>query len=355
MAGARLPENETGRLKALREYDVLDTPAEQAYDDIVGLAAYICETPTALVSLIDRDRQWFKARTGLNATQTPRDEAFCAHAILQPGQVMVVPDALRDERFDTNPLVTGEPNIRFYAGAPLITPTGEVLGTLCVIDSKPRQLSAEQAEVLRSLARQVMAQLEMRRSIGTLEAAVVRRETYVDQLEQHQRKLEASQAHLNEQSTTDTLTGVRNRRALDRSLDEEVARAGRQNLPLSLIMLDVDRFKQYNDSFGHPAGDEVLRGVAKVLQLSVRPYDIVARYGGEEFVAILPATGADGALMLAERCRRAIQRAVWPNRAVTASFGVTTLGAGGGAELLAAADKALYKAKETGRNRVVSG
>lgn len=354
MAAPVIP-NEERRLAALGEYAVLDTAAEQAYDDIVRLAAFVCETPIALVSLIDRERQWFKARTGLAAGETPREHAFCAHAIARPDGVMIVPDASRDERFAANPLVTGDPSIRFYAGVPLVTPTGEALGTLCVIDRAPRTLQPEQLEVLRALSRQVMAQLELRRSIGTLEAAVAERDVYLEQLERYQRQLEQSQIHLDAQSSTDALTGVKNRRALERLLEEETSRAARGGTPLSVALLDVDRFKLYNDSFGHPAGDDVLRAVAQVLQQAVRPYDVVARYGGEEFALVLPATGADGALVIAERCRRALQRAVWPHRPVTASFGVATSTAGEQpAGLLVRADKALYEAKRAGRNRVVA-
>ena len=158
---ASLPKNEEDRIKKLLDYRVLDTDAETVYDDLSAIAAQICGTPTALVSLVDVSRQWFKAKVGIEATETPRDIAFCAHAILQP-EVMVIPDARLDQRFANNPLVTGEPFVRFYAGAPLITPEGHALGTLCVVDSEPRDLSAAQIESLAALARQVVSQLEMR-------------------------------------------------------------------------------------------------------------------------------------------------------------------------------------------------
>ena len=157
-------KNEAGaeaiRLSALKNLMVLDSPEEQAYDDITRLAASLCGTPIALISLVDDKRQWFKARVGLAARETPRDMAFCAHAILAPSDVLIVEDAQTDTRFAANPLVTGDPNIRFYAGAPLVTQDDQVLGTLCVIDRVPRTLDAEQLDTLKFMAAQVIAMLE---------------------------------------------------------------------------------------------------------------------------------------------------------------------------------------------------
>ncbi|MGB5974159.1 MAG: GAF domain-containing protein [Nodosilinea sp.] len=159
---ADLHVQESGRLEALRQYKVLDTPSERSYDDITSLAAFICDVPIALISLVDTDRQWFKSRVGLPVQETGRDVSFCAHAILG-ADVMIVNDASLDERFADNPLVTELPGIRFYAGVPLVTPEGQPLGTLCVIDKKPRTLSDSQVEALEALARQVVVQLELQR------------------------------------------------------------------------------------------------------------------------------------------------------------------------------------------------
>ncbi len=160
-----IPPDEPERLEALRQYEILDTPPEQAFDDLTLLAAHICQTPVALVSLIDRDRQWFKSNLGLDVPETPRDMAFCAHAIAAK-ETLIVPDTFADDRFANNPLVTDDPNIRFYAGAPLRADHDQCLGTLCVIDRVPRELSDDQQRALEALSRQVMAQLELRRQLA---------------------------------------------------------------------------------------------------------------------------------------------------------------------------------------------
>ena len=169
---APVPKNEKKRLNVLWQYEVLDTVPEEVFDDLTDLAAHICETPIALISLVDEDRQWFKSRIGITISETSRDASFCAHAIMSDG-LLVVPDATKDKRFKDNPLVTGGPKIRFYAGAPLITPDGHALGTLCVLDKTPRTLRSEQHQALRVLAHHVMTQLELRRHARELTQARV--------------------------------------------------------------------------------------------------------------------------------------------------------------------------------------
>jgi GAF domain-containing protein len=159
---APIPADEKKRLKVLWQYDVLDTVPEEVFDDLTELAARICEAPIALISLVDESRQWFKSRVGVTVKETSRDVSFCAYAINQR-DLFIVPDATRDARFADNPLVVSEPRIRFYAGAPLVTPDGHALGTLCVIDKVPRQLRPDQQQALRILARHVVSQLELRR------------------------------------------------------------------------------------------------------------------------------------------------------------------------------------------------
>ena len=324
---APLPFNEELRVSALAGYDVLDTEPEQAYDDLTTLASAVCRTPIALISLIDTHRQWFKSRVGLEATETSREVAFCAHAILSPGQTFEVADATQDSRFAGNPLVVGDPKIRFYAGSPLVTPQGLPIGTVCVIDRQSRQLDDVERRALASLARQVVTQLELRQS----------------------------RAALTHESLNDPLTGLWNRPAFDRRLQEEWMRHGRTGRPLSLVALDLDHFKRINDTFGHPAGDAVLAQAANVITRGVRLSDLAARTGGEEFMVLLPDTDEVAATLVAEKLRRALASAPWPQANVTASAGVSSAQPTTQTDpnvLVACADKALYTAKQQGRNQV---
>jgi len=319
LAGA----HEAARLAALRRYCVLDTGHEARFDDLTRLAATICATPVSLVSLVDSNRLFFKAAYGLDVREVPYPEGFCGHAIRQH-DIFEIPDAHADPYFAHDPLVAQPPHVRFYAGAPLFTEDGFGLGTLCVIDFKPRTLSAEQREVLRLLGKQVMVQLE-----------------------------------LGLQTMRDSLTGLYNRRPLEESLHREIVRAARKSDPIGVMAIDIDHFKVINDSFGHDTGDAALRAIGAELLGGVREDDIVCRSGGEEFVVILPGIGRAGLLQRAEVVRRTIEHtpiaAGIETVRLTVSIGVSVFPEHGAteAELLRAADAALYQAKAAGRNRVV--
>jgi len=188
------PANDKQRLETLRGYEILDTEPEASFDDLTLLASYVCQTPVALISLIDADRQWFKSKVGVSVSETSRDIAFCASAILQP-DVFIVPDASMDERFAENPLVAADPRIRFYAGATLMA-DGHALGTLCVLDRVPRQLTEEQVEALRALRRQVLAQLELRRNLKRLGQSLAARDRAEAEKERTLRDLKAALANI---------------------------------------------------------------------------------------------------------------------------------------------------------------
>lgn len=181
---ALAPSTETARLAALDRYAILDTEPEQSFDDLVTLAAHICKTPIAMLSLVDDHRQWFKSILGVQIRETPRDVSFCAHAI-QQADLFIVSDALNDARFRENPLVTGEPHIRFYAGAPLVTEDQYALGTLCVVDCQPRELDSDQKEALQAVARLALRQMELRKNLQLLKAALSDRTK-----EEHAKELE---------------------------------------------------------------------------------------------------------------------------------------------------------------------
>jgi diguanylate cyclase (GGDEF)-like protein len=312
---------EANRLQALEAYNVLDSESEDSFDRITRLASYALRVPIALVSLVDENRQWFKSRQGLGAEETPRDISFCTHAI-QKNCPLVVTDATQDQRFRNNPLVKGDPNIRFYAGMPLCTPGGHNIGTLCVIDTMPRELSAAEIDVLSDLAKLVVDELELRQI-----------------------------------ATRDSLTGLHTRRSLETKAKREISRSRRYQRQLSCAILDIDHFKSINDRFGHPAGDAVLRAVAETCISAMRDADLVARLGGEEFVIMMPETSGEDALVVADRLRRLIEGSPvnYGGRLITttSSFGVTELQATdpGIAAVLKRADEALYEAKGAGRNR----
>lgn len=312
--------DEAGRLAALQRYQVLDTPKEEPFDRITGLIKTVLNVPMCAVSLIDSDRQWFKSCVGLDVQQTARDISFCTHTI-QKREPMNIPDALLDERFRENPLVTGAPYIRSYLGVPLSSPDGYNVGSLCAIDSKPRDFTSEQVGVLSSFAALVVDELELRRI-----------------------------------ADTDHLTGVATRRSFILEAEKALAQYRRSSSVSALLVLDIDHFKKVNDTFGHPAGDMVLKTVAAQLKDNLRDGDSIGRLGGEEFGILFRDTDTASARNNAERLRKLIEATQIdhePSLSVTASFGLalTDDATDGFQRWLANADSALYDAKRSGRNQ----
>lgn len=452
---APLPSNERERLAALLKYDILDTEPEIAFDAMVHLASYICQAPIAAISLVDGERQWFKATVGLDAKETSRNVAFCAHTILQD-ETMIVRDAKEDLRFCDNPLVVSSPDIRFYAGVPLVTSQGLHLGTLCVIDRVPRVLSAEQLDAIKVLASNVMAHLDLRLShkqirqymddlqlaatifeassdamvvtdadnriitvnpafttttgytisevVGKrpslLKSGKQRKEFYQEMwhilnsighwngevwnlrkngelyaewlsinvifnpdgtkrmhvaiFSDITKKKQADELLWN-QANYDHLTQLPNRQLFHDRLAQKIIMARRGSDSLALLFLDLDRFKEVNDTLGHDMGDKLLVEAAKRINLCVREMDTVARMGGDEFTVILSQmTDPKNAGKIAEAILRKLSEPFMLGASqvtVSASIGITMYPADGGdsAQLLKNADVAMYAAKNNGR------
>jgi diguanylate cyclase (GGDEF)-like protein len=260
--------NEQARLAVLREYQILDTPGEQEYDDITFLAAQICGTPIASIALIDEYRSWCKSQFGVDERESPREHTFCTHTILGTSrEPMVVPDARLDKRFADNPFVTSEPFIRFYAGAPLFSRENLALGTLCVIDNKPRELSSQQINSLQALARQVSVRLELRRASLMLQQA---------------------NAELEDLSLHDDLTGLYNRRGFFLHAEQQLKlfRERKVGKGLWLMVADLDGLKKINDTYGHFEGSSTIKKAAEILTQTFRDSDIIARPAGDEFLVL---------------------------------------------------------------------
>lgn len=264
------PDDEFTRLRTLRALRVLDSEPEERFDRLTRLAKRMFGVPIALVSLVDENRQWFKSCLGLPVRQTPRDISFCGHAILGD-EIFVIENALEDERFADNPLVTGEPHIRFYAGCPLAAPNGTKLGTLCIIDREPRTLDADDLATFKDLAR--MAEDEL--------AAI-------------------------SLATMDELTCLSNRRGFEVLAKHTLDLCRRMQRSASLLFFDLDRFKQINDRFGHAEGDRALQAFADVLKRVCRESDLIARISGDEFAVLATASSP----VEIERMLRRFQAAV---------------------------------------------
>ncbi|MCC2973841.1 bifunctional diguanylate cyclase/phosphodiesterase [Massilia sp. IC2-476] len=351
MERPRIPLDEAQRLAALHATRLLGSAPEETFDRITRTAARLLGVPIALVSLIDKDRQWFKSRTGLDACETPRDVSFCGHAILAD-EPMVVPDAAQDARFVDNPLVTGSPHLRFYAGVQLYSVDRKKIGTLCVIDREPRELSPGDLDALRDLARMV-EQLVYHRQLAM--AAQSLSERLADETSPGKGAPSGELAWL---VAHDLLTGLPNRQALLRAIQHSIAAWREDGTPALIACINVDRFKRFNETLGHRAGDEILVALATSLQALLREGDMLARAGSDEFLVLLHARGEHPEPERAlERISAAANRAVpipGGEIALTCSIGTTLLPQDGedADALLNNAVTAMRHAKAQGRGAI---
>ncbi|ARU90788.1 sensor domain-containing diguanylate cyclase [Pseudomonas sp. M30-35] len=338
MLSSKLPEREMHRQAILDDQELLDTPADPYLDTIVRIVRELFSVQTVLVSLIDRDRQWFKSRIGLDVAETPRSISFCDQAIQSP-EMFVVSDAHSDPRFRDNELVTGNPYVRFYAGQPLFSEEGLALGTLCLIDSQPKKLSPSEMQLFKDMATLAEGYLKLRRVSHQTE------------------QLRAALSREQRKAMLDQLTQLWNRAGLEHFLELEHSAALDRGGYLGVLFCDLDRFKQVNDTHGHAAGDQVLWQAARRISSAVRPHDIVTRNGGEEFVVLAQVNDEHELAQIAERIRSKIGSSDFSleqtELPLTISIGCALIGSGEtGHDAMKRADRALYRAKNNGRNRV---
>ncbi|MEO9337741.1 sensor domain-containing diguanylate cyclase [Mesorhizobium sp. SB112] len=315
--------DEAARLAAVHRYDLLDTPPEPEFEQLTVLLKSIFAAPIVLISLIDDRRQWCKSSIGLDIKELPRDQTFCQYTI-RSLDVMVIEDATQDPRFKDHPFVTQEGGIRSYLGAPLTSPDGYNIGTICIIDTKPRIFTQNDIAVLKQFSDVVISQFELRQI-----------------------------------ASRDMLTGVWTRRAFLEAAKKELARYHRHGHTISLALFDLDHFKSINDAHGHGVGDAVLRETVRSCHEAMRGEEVLGRIGGEEFAMLLVNVSGDAALQAADRFRSNIEGASIkqePELRFTASFGVADCSTliNSVEEWLALADQALYRAKARGRNRCES-
>lgn len=343
MLSAPIAADDDQRIASLREMTLLSTPREEDFDRLTRLASKLFRTEIALITLVDKDRQWFKSRVGLDMAESPREISFCGHAIQSPG-TLIVGDALADDRFHDNPLVVAGPKIRFYAGETLRNGAGFAIGTLCVMSKKPRKFGEANQKSLQDLARTVELVLDNRR------------------LRHTQYALLNSLVEADRDKRVDPLTGIWNRRGLDELFDRELARVTREKVPLAVGMADIDSFKKVNDTFGHQIGDEVIKATAGLLLSNLRKTDVVGRYGGEEFLQIIPGMPVDVLPQFAdkmltkfrENAELKIRGRETCKFTISLGFAVMTPETGVAIDreaLLEAADQAMYSAKTGGRDR----
>ncbi|HVE16270.1 MAG TPA: sensor domain-containing diguanylate cyclase [Chthoniobacterales bacterium] len=342
MKAPDLPPNEEQRQKSLESLNILETAIEERFERVTRLASRLIGTPIATITMIDGDRQWFKSVQGLASTEGPRETSFCGHTILSDGP-FVIEDATKDERFADNPLVTGDPNIRFYAGCPVHAPDGQRVGSLCVIDREPRKLTPSQMEDLIDLAAMVDVEIKSK-------------QLAIAQMRMNEELAAAKRAVL-----VDPLTRLWNRAGGEEFLSRQHQVAVQKGEKFCIGMVDIDHFKKVNDTYGHAVGDEVLREVAKRILRSIRDEDFACRMGGEEFLIVIADPMASDALTVAGKVRETVRSAPVESGGqsvpVTLSIGLAYFDPAAlvkPEEVIRLADESLYRAKETGRDRIIS-
>lgn len=320
MQAAPFPSSESSRIATLRLLNILDTQPEERFDRLTRMAKKLFSVPIAQVTLVDSERQWFKSSAGVEASETPREFSFCAHAILSE-DILLVPDTRDDKRFSNNPLVVGDPRIRFYAGCPLKVGE-ENLGTLCLIDDRPREFGKEELQLLRDLA------------------------------EMAEQELSAVQL-----ATTDFLTTISNRRGFETLARHSLQVCRRLSVPATLLSFDLDRFKEINDTHGHPAGDEALKTFARGLLAVFRESDVIGRLGGDEFAVLMTGVKGDiyeGCLSRLEEWLKANNRVERTGYEILFSVGIIEVAPQERISmeaLMTRADAAMYRDKKTSHSR----
>jgi diguanylate cyclase (GGDEF)-like protein len=318
-----IPANEISRLQAVYAYDILDTLPEVDFDTITRIASMALKVPAAVIGLMDSDRLWFKSQLGLGVTELDRQIAFCAHAIMAPNELLVVENMLEDKRFQNNPLVTQAPNLRFYAGAPLINLQGYALGTIAVADTVPRRFTPQEGEILKDFSKLVVSTLEHRSKASQYQKLAL----------------------------TDQLTGLPNRSNFERTLDLQIAHSSRTGDPFSLFYMDLNQFKMVNDTYGHAAGDEVLARVAQAMLSQLRAGDMLARLGGDEFGMIVRGSAEETSQPLMQRISEVVAKPIMLSNGKQVSIGISIGNVayseltGSLDKIMAQADKALYQNK----------
>lgn len=330
----------TLKLAGMHIVDVFYTPLEERFERITRLARRSLNVPVAAITCMSPDKQWFKSVAGWAVTELPVSHSLCP-LTLEENRICVINDTQADSRVANHPLVIRKPNFRFYAGYPLQESSGLAVGTLCVFDTKPREFSEEQLCTLHDLGE------------------IARHELLSNQLSDAQSELISKLGAARREAMFDPLTRVWNRRGAAALLRSSIRKAEERDTDISLCLLDVDNFKAVNDSYGHQAGDQVLRKLAAMLVSSVRNDDIVCRYGGDEFLLILPDTSAEDANRIAERARRTVAESPVQIRegVLSASVSIGLASRHRGSEVTAddlvkQIDEALLACKREGRNRI---